>query len=264
MTLPPPRAVPAVEPADGSAAPFDPVAGFDLVAAAYDRQVSLNPGYHANLRRAAEALLDASPRPTDGRLALLDVGCGSGASTKALALACLRRGTEYRLLGVDGSAGMLAAARAKRWPAGVRFAQGWAGALTGIAAVDDGAPFDAILAAYLVRNVPEAERDAALCELVALLRPDGVLAVHEYLVRGNPVAAAVWTLVSWGIVVPLGWLTARHTRLYRYLWRSVLRFDSVDTLRARLHAAGLVDLQVVPATGWHRGILHTVVGRRPE
>lgn len=237
----------------------DVPATFDAVAAAYDRQVDLNPGYHANLRRAADALLARLP----GReLSLLDVGCGSGASTKAVALALLRTGRAPHVLGLDGSAGMLAAARAKHWPAGVRFAQARAERLAECTEVGP-EPVDGLFAAYLVRNVPVEERQECVQALVDRVRPGGAVALHDYSVRGNAWAAALWTVMCWGVVIPLGWLTARHTRLYRYLWRSVLDFDSVEELAARLRAAGLVDVRVLPALGWHRGLLHTLVGSVP-
>jgi ubiquinone/menaquinone biosynthesis C-methylase UbiE len=236
---------------------------FDVVARAYDTQVGLNPGYHANLRAAAAALLgalataDRTGSVTEG-LRILDIGCGSGASTRALVEAL--GGRPARVLGVDASAGMLAQARAKGWPAGVEFACAPAEALAEDPAT--AGPFDAVLAAYLVRNVPD--RDAVIATLAASLAPGGVLAVHDYSVRGNPFGAVVWTLVCWTVVIPLGWLTARHTRLYRYLWRSALGFDSIPRLSVRLRDAGLEVVSVLPGSGWQRGILHTVLARRPE
>ena len=235
---------------------------FDAVAGAYDTQVGLNPGYHANLRAAATALLAALPtrNPTAHaeHLAILDIGCGSGAST--LALVDALAGRPARVLGVDASPGMLEQARAKAWPGGVEFACAPAESLA-----DDpqtAGPFDAVLAAYLVRNVPD--RDGVLATLASTLAPGGVLAVHDYSVRGNPFGTLVWTLVCWTVVIPLGWLTARHTRLYRYLWRSALRFDSIPRLRVRLRDAGLEVVSVLPGSGWQRGILHTVIARRPQ
>ncbi len=69
--------------------------------------------------------------------------------------------------------------------------------------------------------------------------------------------------MCWAIIIPLGWMTSRNTRLYRYLWRSVLDMDSTAELEARLRRAGLVDVTTHHARGWQRGIVHTVVGRRP-
>lgn len=236
----------------------DVPATFDQVAAAYDRQVNLNPGYHANLGRAADALLNRLPATlTTPRLA--DVGCGTGASTRALALALWKRGLGIDLLGADGSAGMLAVAESKSWPDGVRFAQVQAeDVVHGLGAAGS---HDGVLAAYLIRNVTDP--DQVIADLVAAVRPGGSVAIHDYSVAGNPLAIAVWTFVCWTVVIPLGWLTSRHTALYRYLWRSALDFDSIPQLRARLHRAGLVDIEVVPARGWSRGIVHTLVGRRP-
>ena len=64
-------------------------------------------------------------------------------------------------------------------------------------------------------------------------------------------------------MIPLSWLTSRQTRLYRYLWRSVLAFDSVDTFVDRLYAAGFVDVQVRTVSGWQHNILHTFRARKP-
>ncbi|MFB9840341.1 hypothetical protein ACFFNX_50160, partial [Actinoallomurus acaciae] len=52
---------------------------FDRGASAYDRLVGANPGYHAHLRRSARAF-GFGDRP----VRLLDVCCGTGASTAAL------------------------------------------------------------------------------------------------------------------------------------------------------------------------------------
>lgn len=229
---------------------------FDEVARAYDRQVDLNPGYHANLRRAAQALLTRLPADVARAPRLVDVGCGTGASTRALAATAWRRGVSIDLLGLDGSAEMIAQAQAKRWPRGVRFAQ------SRVEQAADVVPsgVDGVFACYLLRNVTEP--DEVLGGLAALLPPGGVVAVHDYSVKGNLWATAVWTLVCWTVVIPLGWITARHTRLYRYLWRSVLDFDTVPEVVTRLERAGFGAIQVVPATGWQRGILHTVVGRK--
>ena len=56
-------------------------AEFDRSAAVYDRLVAANPGYHAHLRRSAARL--RLPRKGAG-LRILDLGCGTGASTAAL------------------------------------------------------------------------------------------------------------------------------------------------------------------------------------
>jgi ubiquinone/menaquinone biosynthesis C-methylase UbiE len=163
------------------------------------------------------------------------------------------------LVGVDASAGMLDQARRKRWPGGVRFVHGRAEDVATLAA--DAAPLDGIFAAYLFRNV--AERDATLAAVRELLAPGGTLVVQEYSVAGRPSAQAVWTAVCWLVVIPLALLTSGRARLYRYLWRSVLDFDSVERFSERLRGAGFTDVEVSTVGGWQRGILHTFAARRP-
>ncbi|MDN5766211.1 MAG: class I SAM-dependent methyltransferase [Humibacillus sp.] len=237
---------------------------FDEVADRYDLMVGLNPGYHAHLRASAQVLVDslaADPtEPTAAPVTVLDIGCGSGASTQALVQTLDAAGLDYRLIGVDGSAGMLREARAKAWPANVSFAQGRAEELADLPELED-VELDAIFAAYLVRNVQQ--RDELFTSLLGRLRPGGILVVHEYSVAGNRSATAVWSAVCWGVVVPLGWITSRRTRLYRYLWRSVMDMDSVPALRTRMRDAGFAQVRSCTIGGWQRGIIHTFHGKRP-
>ena len=231
-------------------------AAFDRGASRYDLMVALNPGYHRELRRAASALVTrVGARP---QLALLDLACGSGASTRALVDAA-PAGTS--VLGLDASAGMLEQARCKEWPGGVRFGQ----AVSGRMAVDavGAAAFDGVQACYLFRNVPEPERDRAVAEVFELLRPGGWVCVQEYSVAGDARARLVWDAVSHLAIIPLGRVVGRTDDLYRYLWRSVVDFDPVGRFADRLTAAGFVGVAHRTAGGWQRGILHTFVAQKP-
>jgi ubiquinone/menaquinone biosynthesis C-methylase UbiE len=236
---------------------------FDEAAGSYDLMVGLNPGYHRHLRSAAEALVEGlSPElQSDGSatVRVADLGCGSGASTRAVLAAAYAAGKRPTVVGIDASAGMLDQARAKAWPLGVTFEVGMAEEL---AFAREGADrVSGMFAAYLFRNV--SERDKVLAAVFDLLDDDGTLVVQEYSVSGSRLASAIWSLVCWSVVIPLGWLTSRQTRLYRYLWRSVLRFDSVQTFADRLYGAGFVDIEVRTVPGWQRGILHTFRARKP-
>jgi SAM-dependent methyltransferase len=126
------------------------------------------------------------------------------------------------VLGVDGSAGMLAQAATKPWPSWVRFEQGRAEALEEVCADAGFQPLDGVFAAYLLRNVPD--RDRLVEEVSRVLRPGGALVIHEYWSRTSGGGGRL-TAVCRGVVVPLGWLTSRRTRLYHYLWRSVMDMD---------------------------------------
>lgn len=232
---------------------------FTEAAHRYDRMVSLNPGYHQHLRTAADALLETVG--DRGTLSLLDLGCGSGASTRALVAAARGVAAETVVVGVDASEGMLQQAEAKPWPEGVTFRRGLAQDLqAGRKEWGLGEPVDGVLAAYLFRNVDE--RDATLRQVHELLADDGALVVQEYSVAGSAVANLVWTLVSWLVVIPLSYATSRQTRLYRYLWRSVRAFDSVQTFVDRLYAAGFDQVEVSTVPGWQHGILHTFRARK--
>ncbi len=225
---------------------------FDRAARRYDLLTGLNPGYHRHLGAAARLL---AKRIGYAPSVLLDLGCGSGSSTSALATV-LR---PARLIGIDASGGMLGQARAKSWPDGVEFRQLSAEQLAG----SDLPQADGAMAAYLMRNVDAADRDDVLADIRDALRPGGWLAIQEYSVAGRRRAQLIWTLICWLVVIPLSWLVNGSPRLYRYLWRSVLRFDSTDLLLQRLRRAGFVDVELVAVPGWQRGILHTVLARRP-
>ena len=218
---------------------------FDVGAAAYDAMVGANPGYHAHLRLSARRMR----LPGDGAgLRLLDAGCGTGASTAAL----LTVAPQAEIVAVDASAGMLDEALAKPWPPSVRFVHG---RIEDLPRLGVERPFDGILAAYLVRNLPEP--DAQLRAFRTLLRPGATLAVHEYSVRESRTATAVWHAVCWAIIIPTGWRHTRDTTLYRHLWRSVLAFDSATRFRNRLREAGFSAVHSETMPGWQRNIVHT-------
>ena len=240
-------------------------AAFDEVAPRYDLMVALNPGYHGHLRAAADALVEWLPRskPETVSATLLDLGCGSGASTRALLEAAQSAGLQAEIVGVDASAGMIEQARAKAWPGGVRFELGQAdeiGLVQEQGKITD--PVHGVFAAYLFRN--GRDRDTLLSGLFELLAGGGVLVVQEYSIAGSSLwKRALWTAVCWLVIIPLGWLTSPRSRLYRYLWHSVRSFDSVQTFVDRLYRAGFVDVEVRTVRGWQRDILHTFRARKP-
>jgi ubiquinone/menaquinone biosynthesis C-methylase UbiE len=230
---------------------IDVTGEFDVAAGSYHRLVGASPGYYRNLARSARRMR----LPGDGAgLHLLDLGCGTGASTLAL----LAAAPKARITAVDGSAGMLAKARQADWPARVSFVHARAEEL---AEAGIYGPFDGIFAAYLVRNLPDP--DPVLANLRELLAPGAPLGVHDYALDGQARSRAIWTAVCWSVIIPAGKVVTGRAGLYRYLWRSVLRFDTVDALALRLRRHGLIDASIDTMPGWERGIVHTVVARRP-
>ncbi|MEU3254262.1 class I SAM-dependent methyltransferase [Streptomyces sp. NPDC006997] len=224
-------------------------AAFDHAARGYDLLTAASPGYHAHLRRSVRRL--GLPRYGEG-LRVLDLGCGTGASTAALAEVL----PGARITAVDASAGMLERAAAKPWPDGVDFVHAPA---EGLADASVNGPFDAVFAAYLFRNV--SDPDAVLAAVRDLLAPDGRLGVHEYTLSGRRADRAVWTAVCRGLVQPVATVLG-DGQLYRYLWRSVVDFDTADAFADRLRAAGFEHVRTLPLPGWETGITHTFVARR--
>ena len=229
-------------------------ADFDRVARTYDALVRRNPGYLAHLRLSADRL--ALPREGAG-LRILDLCCGTGLSTEALLAAYPRAD----VTGLDASVGMLDRARAKGLHA--TFVEGDAmhPRVDGV----DG-PFDAVLMAYGIRNMPDP--DVCLRNLRELLAPGAPVVFHEYSVAGSRRARFTWNAVAFGIIIPGGLVTSAHTRIYRYLRRSVLEFDAVQAFEARLQRAGFTDIHTEPVDGWQRGIVHSFcacrTGTSPE
>ncbi|MFJ3175948.1 class I SAM-dependent methyltransferase [Streptomyces roseus] len=220
---------------------------FDHASRSYDRLTALNPGHRAELYRSARRL----QLPGGGAgLHVLDLGCGTGASTRAL----LRAAPLARITAVDASAGMLDRARSKPWPARVRFAHA---AAEDLPAAGTG-PYDAVFAAYLFRNVTDP--DAVLAAVREVLRPSGRLAVHEYSLTGRAGHRAVWEAVSRCVIVPAGTLTGDRD-LYRHLCDSVPAFDTAPVFADRLRRAGFTSVRTAPVAGWQTGIVHTFTAR---
>lgn len=227
---------------------------FDQIAKRYDLLTGLNPGYGKHLRWSATRLhLGPGAR-------ILDLCCGTGRSTAALAETYP---DAQSIVGLDASAGMLRHAaerfgkrKAQRPP--VSWVQG--DAMDPAAALGD-APFDGILMAYGIRNVPDP--DTCLARVYDLLVPGGRLCLHEYSVADSWWSKAVWNAVSRTVIGPMGQLATGNARMWSYLRESVNDFDGVQALEARLARAGFEAIETRPMNGWQRGIVHSFVARRP-
>ncbi|MBK8171501.1 MAG: class I SAM-dependent methyltransferase [Sandaracinaceae bacterium] len=222
---------------------------FDRVAGSYDFLTGMNPGYLKHLAWSASRL----SVPPGGRA--LDLCCGTGLSTAALVEAHPRA----EVVALDASAGMLEVARTKKKLKRVRFVHGdamdpCASGVTG--------PFDAILMAYGIRNVPDP--DLCLDRLFELLAPGGTICFHEYSVKDSAKSRAIWNAVSACVIIPGGFLTAGSSNIYRYLRRSVLDFDGTREFEARLRRHGFVDVHTEPMDGWQKGIVHSFLASRPK
>ncbi|MFT5353099.1 MAG: ubiquinone/menaquinone biosynthesis C-methylase UbiE [Polyangiales bacterium] len=219
---------------------------FNGVSKSYDWLTGLNPGYKKHLRWSAERL----SAPAGARL--LDLCCGTGLSTEAL------RDTysDAAITGLDASEGMLA--RARRKSLGASYVLGDA---TDPAALGCDGPYDGILMAYGIRNVPNA--DLCLRNLIQILKPGGRIVFHEYSVADSALRKGIWNAVSLAIVRPGGLITAPKSNIYSYLQRSVNEFDGVRAFESRLGRAGFVNIRTEGMDGWQTGIVHSFIAERP-
>ena len=222
---------------------------FNRVASRYDLLSALNPGYHKHLLWSAERL-EIHDEGEGTRV--LDFCCGTGLSTEPL----VRLYPKATIVGLDRSEGMLAKARVKDALRSVEFV---AGDGMDPAAAGVKGPFDAILTAYGIRNMPDP--DTCLHNVRNLLAPGGVICFHEYSVADSFWSRSVWNLVMFSIVIPLAFLTTGSTDIFRYLRRSVLEFDGRRSFEERMRRAGFVDVETLPMDGWQRGVVHTFRAR---
>lgn len=211
---------------------------FDAIAPRYDlcnRVISL--GLDVGWRRRTVRALGLPPGAR-----VLDLACGTGDLCRELVSAGLRP------IGVDRSAGMLAAA-AGRTPASLL-----RGDALGLP-LSDGA-VEGVVCGFALRNF--AELAPVFAECARVLRPGGPAAFLEVDTPAHPLLRLghrVW----FGRMVPLlgGLLSDRSA--YRYLPRSVAYLPDPDALADMLASAGFKAVRRTPLAG---GIAQLLTGVR--
>ncbi len=207
---------------------------FAGIAGTYDLNNRLHSlGRDQAWRRRAVAL--AGVRPGDE---VLDVACGTGDLTEALAAA-----GPATVTGVDFTAEMLDIAREKASGRPGRdgrptpeYRAGDAMALT----FDDGS-FDVVTIAFGIRNVAEPAR--AVAEFRRVLRPGGRLVILEFSRPRNRLLRGLSGLYCDRIMpVTASWVARDRTGAYRYLPKSVASFLDREELTGLLTGAGFADV----------------------
>ena len=206
---------------------------------------SLAPVYD-DVNRYASFGLDACWRkrlikklPKTG--AVLDIACGTG----ALSWAIWKR-TSLSVTGLDLSLGMLREAQ-KRRPAQPskplpEFIKGMAEALP-----FEDARFEAVSIAFGIRNV--AQRQAALQEMLRVLKPGGRLLVLEFATPRNRLWRWLFRAYFSCMLPLLGRWASGNKDAYRYLTQSVLHFPQYEEFCQELHDAGFINPKYKPYTG---------------
>lgn len=203
---------------------------FDRIAPRYDL---LNHTLSFNVdrlwrRRVVRIVRRAAPHR------ILDVATGTG----DLAIEMARRIPGVRVLGVDLSERMLAAARRKVVSRGldgrVLLEAGDAERLS----VADGA-VDVATVAFGVRNFSDI--DAGLRELHRVLKPGGKVVILEFSRPRNALFRTLYECYTFRILPRIGGLVSRDRRAYEYLPRSVGEFPAPDEFLAMMARAGFRD-----------------------
>lgn len=166
-----------------------------------------------------------SQLPPTGPRDILDLACGTGDLTRALAL----RYPAARVTGLDLTPEMLHHAA----PApNVHFR---IGDMCHTALPD--ASQDLITGGYALRNAPDL--DTALSEIRRLLRPGGTAAFLDFSAPRSPLLRRLnhTLLLFWGGL--WGLLLHRDPRVYAYIARSLARYPDRATLRQKLQTHSL-------------------------
>lgn len=180
---------------------------------------------------------------------VLDLCCGTGSMTLALAREARRRGGSPEILGADFSHAMLVRAARKFAGGGARAVEADALSLPFAAA-----GFDLVTSAFGFRNL--ADYDRGLAEIHRVLAPGGEVGILDF---GEPkgMVGGVYRVYFRRVLPVVGAMISGVRGAYTYLPASVERFPAPAEMLARMRAAGFSDVSWTPYTfgiaGLYRG-----------
>lgn len=202
---------------------------FDSIAPDYDRLnhiMSLDVDKTWRLRAIRRIVDDSAPQR------ILDIACGTGDFSIAIAE---HSRPDTQICGLDLSEGMLSVMREK---VAARNLSGRISAEQGDSEhmrFEDNS-FDRVTIAFGIRNFEH--REAALKEILRVLRPGGRLVILELSVPRNPVIRWFYKLYFTGIMPLIGGLVSGDKSAYRYLPASVLKFPGKEEWMATMSSCG--------------------------
>jgi demethylmenaquinone methyltransferase/2-methoxy-6-polyprenyl-1,4-benzoquinol methylase len=188
---------------------------------------------------------------------VLDLACGTGDFSIAIARRTLRENLSVHVTGVDLSEGMLAVMREKVAREGL---QEMISMQTG-----DGenlpfgtGSFDRVTIAFGIRNFENREK--GLREMLRVLRPGGKLVILELSVPENAVIRWCYNLYFLHILPLIGGKVSGDKAAYKYLPASVLNFPKHRVFMETMRAAGFAD---VTHKAFTLGICRMFIGTKP-
>lgn len=226
---------------------------FDGIAADYDR---LNHIMSLDVDRAwRRKALDRIVAPDVRRI--LDLACGTGDFSVAMAKRLRSRSLDARVTGVDLSEGMLAVMREKVARED----------LQDMISIEQGdgenlhfgdASFDRVTIAFGIRNFENREK--GLREMFRVLRPGGRVVILELSVPENAFFRWCYNLYFLHILPLVGGRLSGDRAAYRYLPASVLHFPGRWAFMETMRECGFADVEHKALTF---GICRLYVGTKP-
>ena len=207
--------------------PTDSPVLFARIAGRYDamnRLMSL--GHDRHWRKLTAQALDLPP---EGRV--LDVGVGTG----DLALAVMRCQPTATVVGVDPTRAMIHIGQQKQEMETVGLAQA-----SGLHLPFPNRHFDAAVSAFVMRNVVDVEQ--AVAEQCRVVRRGGRVGCLEMSWPRSPFLEALFRFYFADLMPRVTGLLSGQPAAYRYLPRSVQRFQTPEELTQTMNRAGLQDV----------------------
>lgn len=206
---------------------------FDAIAPTYERVNRV-----VSLRRDAswrrKAMIAAGAGATD---VVLDVCCGTGDMIRVFAA---QRPPPRLLIGVDFAGRMLAEGDYDGIATPVQLLRA-----DGLRLPLDDETVDVVSCAFGVRNFQDLP--AGLREMCRVLRPGGRAVILEFALPEKRLVRWGYRLYCEGILPRLATLFSRdRTGAYRYLPRSIRRFETWEAMADRLKGAGLANVTARP------------------
>lgn len=201
---------------------------FDGIAPSYDK---LNHLMSLNVdklwrKHALKEIVDGTPQQ------ILDVACGTGDSTIAVARAA---NAGSRIIGVDISEGMMALVMRKAAHEGVHDRIRLQVADGENLPFEDGI-FHRVTCAFGIRNFEH--KDLGLKEFCRVLKPGGKAVILELSVPTNHVVRWMYDLYFMHLMPWIGGRISGNAAAYKYLPASVHAFPAPDVFLGMMQAAG--------------------------